>query len=312
MTLKLFKETNFIIIALVIIISHLACKKDACEDCTVNPPVDSLRWASLGGFPDEFSGNGIYTENFLLGIESDVFAISRTGSVWRYNAGAKSWLHISSFPEDIGAAPVTFSVSGMGYCMGRGHCWQFNPAINQWIRKKDPPSVSLGAPLVIGDKAYLRTRDSNHLFAYDPATDVYTQQSDPPDFGNNLDLLGYFVINDQGYYVSGYGGCWQYDASLDKWQQRASFKGVDPVYRAYPGVGFSLNHRGYLLNPNGVARRLWQYDASLNQWTITNDDYQGDGVNNVQVVSLDSIAYIGLGRIDEFEATDFWSYSSYK
>ena len=194
----------------------------------------------------------------------------------------------------------------MGYCIGLGHCWQFNPAMNQWIRKKDPPGVSIGAPLVIGDKVYLRTRDSNHLFAYDPATDAYTQQNDPPDFGNNLDLLGYLVINDQGYYVGAYGDCFKYDASLDQWQRRASFPGTE----AYSGVGFSLNNRGYLLNSN--TGHLWQYDASIEKWAITNDDYPGNG-DHVKVASLDSIVYVGLGRIYEFdEATDFWSYRSYK
>jgi hypothetical protein len=129
----------------------------------------------------------------------------------------------------------------MGYCIGLGHCWQFNPATNQWIRKKDPPGVSIGAPLVIGGKVYLRTSDSNHLFSYDPATDAYTQQNDPPNLGKNLDLLGYFVINDQGYYVSAYGECFKYDASMGQWQQRAGFPGIDPVYHALPGAGFSLN-----------------------------------------------------------------------
>jgi hypothetical protein len=319
MPLKLFKDTNFIISVLIIITTittHLACKKDACGDCTTNPPphqqpVDSFRWASIA-LPAEFSDVvGIYTENFLLGIESDVFAISKAGHVWRYNAGQKTWSLICFFPEDIGATPVTFSVFGMGYCIGSGHCWQFNPAMNQWIRKKDPPGASIGAPLVIGGKVYLRTSDSNHLFSYDPATDAYAQQNDPPDFGHNLDLLGYFVINDQGYYVGAYGGCFKYDASMDQWQRRAGFPGIDSVYRSYPGAGFSLNNRGYLLNPNGVAQHLWQYDASTDKWTITNNDYQGNG-DHVKAVSLDSIAYVGLARNDEFDATGLQSYRSYK
>ena len=317
MPLKLFKETGFII-SILIIITNLACKKDACEHCTGNQPpdqqsVDSFRWARLGNLPDDFflsPDNWFNIENFLLVIEGEVFAISRRAKVWRYNAGAHSWSQVGSFPEDIESGPVTFSINNMGYCIGKGHCWQFNPATNQWIRKKDPPFFPIDAPLVIGPKAYLRTGPSNHLFAYDPATDAYTQQKDPPDFGDYL--LGYFVINDQGYYVSAYGDCWKYDASLDQWQRRASFPGLDPVYHANLGVGFSLRGRGYLLNLDGVARHLWQYDTLLDKWTMTNDDYYGSGVKHVNAASLDSVAYIGLGSTDEFDATDFWSYRRYK
>jgi hypothetical protein len=60
-----------------------------------------------------------------------------------------------------------------------------------------------------------------------------------------------------------------------------------------------------------VAGNLWQYDASIDKWTITNDDYQGNG-DHVKVASLDSIAYVGLGRNDALDATDFWSYGRYK
>jgi hypothetical protein len=307
MPLKLFKETGFIISILIIIITHLACKKDTCEDCITNQPprqqpVDSSRWVGLGNLPDEFflwPDIEVNTENFLLGIERELFAISRKGNLWLYNTGANTWSHVGSFSEDFGSAPVTFSIYGMGYCIGNGHCWQFNPATNQLTRKQDPPFYPIDAPLVIGHKAYLRTGDSNHLYAYDPAIDTYTQQNDPPDFGNNLYLLGYFVINDRGYYVGAYGDCWRYDASLDQWQRRTSFPGMDPVYHAYAGVGFSLNNRGYLLNLNGVARHLWQYDASLDKWTITNDDYHGSGFKRVQAVSLDSVDYIGLGSNDD-------------
>jgi hypothetical protein len=323
MTTKLSKEV-FIISMLIICIAHFACKKEACEDCITNqppdqPPVDTpdtSGWARLANLPAEFffwPDNGFNTENFLLGIESDVFAISRIGNVWRYNAGANAWLPVGSIPENMVTAPATFSIYDMGYCIVNGHCWQFNPATNQWIRKKDPPA-SLSAPLIIGNKAYLYNY-SNHLFAYEPATDAYTQQKDPPDFDNYL--LGYFVINDQGYYVGANGECWKYSASLDQWQQRASFAGTDTVAKYPPSeVSFSVNNEGYILedfNLNartyGVPLNLWRYDAALNKWTKTKDDYYGDGFRHVKAVSLDTVAYIGLGLNREgFHAVEFWRY----
>ena len=203
MTPRVFKRTVFII-NMLIIITHSGCKKIVGEDYqlpvttpTMLSPHLSTGWTALGNLPDEFSSDG---DDFLLGIKNNVFAISPKGTVWQYNIAA-DWSigFVASIPENMPEETVTFSVNGMGYCIGKSHCWQFNPAMNQWIRKKDPPGVSLGAPLVIGNKVYLRTGDSNHFFAYDPATDAYIQQKDPPDFGNYLS--GYFVLNEYGYYI---------------------------------------------------------------------------------------------------------------
>lgn len=311
-------------ISMLIIITHFGCKKDACKDCTTNqppnpPPIASTAWTRLQHLPDhEFSsGDWFDGENFLLGIKNEVFAISIDGNVWQYNVAANSWSSIGSFPEDMPGAPVTFSINGMGYCIGNGHCWQYNPITNQWIRKNDPPA-RLAAPLVIGNKAYLRT-DSNHLFAYEPTTDVYMQQKDPPDFGNYRHLAGYFVLNEHGYYIGLNGECWKYDASIDNWQRQASFTGIDNVAEyAVPAVSFSVNNDGYILGDfnnddyNSLGQSLWRYEATLNKWTRTKDYYYGDGGDGIKAVSLDGVAYIGLGSSggDEFDfkAIDFWSY----
>jgi hypothetical protein len=313
MIIQVFKKAVFII-SMLMIIGLSGCKKNAGEDYrlpvaspTVLSPPLSTGWAALGNLPDEFSPDG---GNFFLGIKNNVFAISPKGTVWQYNVtGGYSLGFAASIPESMPEPAVTFSVNGMGYCIEKSHCWQFNPAMNQWIRKKDPPGVSLGAPLVIGDKVYLRTTDSNHLFAYDPATDTYTQQKDPPDFGNYL--LGYFVLNEYGYYIGASGGCWKYDASIDHWQQRAGFTGMDKVYSE---ASFSVGDTGYVLEDNAYASvaqlNLWRYDAALNLWTKTNDYYPGDGFNGLQAVSLDSFACIGLGVNDggDYYVKDFWRY----
>jgi len=241
-----------------------------------------------------------------------VFAVSISANVWQYNVAAGgSWSRVGSFPENTPAESVTFSINGMGYCIGNGHCWQFDPASTQWTRKNDPPG-GLSAPLVIGDKAYLRS-DSNHLFAYEPITDTYTQQKDPPDFGNYnyWSLAGYFVINEQGYYIGYNGACWKYDASIDYWQRRASFTGMDKVY---PRASFSADNAGYILGNDAYDNvghlNLWRYDAALNLWTKTNDYYPSYGWHQVKAVSLDSFACIGLGYNEggDFWVTDFWRY----
>ena len=307
MTPQVFKRTVFII-SMLIIITHSGCKKNAGEDyrLPVASPHLSANWTALGNTPDEFSSDG---GNFFLGIKNNVFVISPKGTAWQYNVtGGRLVGFVASIPESMPEVPMTFSVNGMGYCIEKSHCWQFNPAMNQWIRKKDPPSVSLGAPLVIGDKVYLRSGDSNHFFAYDPTTDAYTQQKDPPDFGNYL--LGYFVLNEYGYYIGASGGCWKYDASIDHWQQRASFTSTDKVHSEF---SFSVDNTGYILGNDaygGVRLNLWRYDAALNLWTKTNDYYPGYGFHKLQTVSLDSFACIGLGFNygGDYWVKDFWRY----
>jgi hypothetical protein len=300
---------------MLIIITHSGCEKNAGEDHQIpvdSPTVLSPHWSTgwnaldlpQGEFVVGLGQVGWFSgDNFLLGIKNDLFAISAKGSVWRYNV-AGDWSRVGSFPEDMQELPVTFSVNGMGYCIGKSHCWQFNPATGQWTRKNDPPDW-LNAPLVVGNKAYLRSFFSNQFFAYDPAIDAYIQQKDPPDFGNYL--LGYFVINKQGYYVGASGGCWKYDASLDHWQSQASLTAVDAVQQS-PPISFSLNNGGYILadvgNPPQLS--LWRYDADLNQWE-KKEYYPGIG-SRVKAASLDSFACIGFGRAADFWGAELWIY----
>jgi len=315
MTLRLSKETVFIVSMLIVIIAHSGCKKNAGEDYqrpVASPPISSppvsTGWTALVLPQGEFVGprlvgwfNG---DNFLLGIKNDLFAISAKGSVWRYNV-ADNWSRVGLFPEDMPEVPVTFSVNGMGYCIGRNHGWQFNPATSQWTRKNDPPAW-LSAPLVIGNKAYLRAFFTNHFFAYDPATDAYTQQKDPPDFGNYL--VGYFVINEQGYYVGASGGCWKYDASIDHWQSQASLTALTTA--AFTAVGFSVNNGGYILEHvnNDPQLSLWRYDGDLNQWE-KKEYYPGYGIQRVKAASLDSFACIGFGMDPDIGVEgELWMY----
>lgn len=276
----------------------------------------STRWTKLEYLTaDESFGDWFNNENFLLGINNDVYAISGKGKIWQYNEAINTWSFVGSFPENMWQAPVTFCINGMGYRIGNGHCWQYNPATNQWTRKNDPPVTRFSAPLVIGNKAYLRSSDSNRLFAYEPVTDVYIQKKDPPALGTNWYLTVSVVINDQGYYIGANGECWKYDASIDHWQQRANVTGLDKDYQTSL-VSFSVNNKGYILKDNNEASEyntplhLWRYDPNLNQWTRIDDGYHGEGIHKVKAVSLGSVAYIGLGYNGggDFWVRDLWRY----
>src|SRR4051795_8578272 len=86
---QLFKKAVFLI-SLLIIITHSNCKKDAGGDYQppdasppVAPPPVGTGWTVVRNVPDEFSFFGRVPDgsfdgdNFLLGINNDLFAITR-------------------------------------------------------------------------------------------------------------------------------------------------------------------------------------------------------------------------------------------
>ncbi len=247
--------------------------------------------------------------NFLMGIDDKVFAVGHYGGVWQYNTQINSWSRIGTFPEQMPNLPVVFVVNEKGYCIGNGHCWQYDPATNQWLRKTDPPDY-IHDPLVINNKVYLRGTN-NQLLVYDPSSNSYTQKNNLPDLGSSL--LGQFVVNGNGYYIGGTGQTWKYDPGSDSWQQKASFSVQGSVYST---SSFSLNNYGYIIGDlnftaynDSKPMKVWRYDPSLDQWHQFEEDYPGYGAYYINTVSLNGIAYVGLGYNNgDFNAIDFWSF----
>lgn len=135
-------------------------------------------------------------------------------------------------------------------------------------------------------KPFIGSYETEYLFndfwEYDPATDQWTQKADLP-FPKVLDVA-YFTINGKGYLTTGVIGetethqllytndLWEYDPSLDKWTQKASFPGTARL----GGLSFSVANKGYV--GSGAKSKdskfnyesltdFWEYDPLTDQWT---------------------------------------------
>ena len=248
-------------------------------------------------------------DNFLMGIGKTVYAVSNKGRIWQYSNASDTWQLKGNFPENMSSAPLTFSVNGYGYCIGDGHCWQYDPALEGWTMKSNPMST-FNAPLVINDKVYMRDT-SNHMQEYDPVFDHYSTKGICP---VNLPLLGWFVINGNGYYVFENGQCWKYNAGNDSWQQKATL--VLPGFLSNSS-SFSLNNSGYILGDlnlqsynNNLPMRVVKYNSILDKWTYcATEDDPGDGAYLISTISFNGAVYVGLGYNNgDFNAIDFWKF----
>lgn len=281
---------------------------------TVNKPNEvSARWTKLKSLSEKDFFSGSSYINFLIGIQDKVFAVSKHGRFWHYNAQTNEWSDKGDLPVYMASSnfSVVFSVGNKGYFVGNGTSRQYDAVADQWTTKNNAPTgpnhVDYSAPLVIGNKVYLVGSTNNRVTLYDPSADTYTLKNNFPD----VEAVAGFVVNNEGYCIQKDGRCWKYDPATDSWQQKAGLPSS-----IYSMSGFSLNGYGYIMGDlnraayNQTGRiKVWRYDPSLNQWALLEEDYPGAGVYAIKTVSLNGIVYAGLGYNNgNFDAIDFWSF----
>jgi hypothetical protein len=286
---------------------------DVVTGAVTGADCNSNHWTRLQYLPaDEFFFGPRYWfngDNFLMGVDSTIYAVSNKGQLWKYNAQNNSWFFMCNFPENTSNTPVVFSVDGKGYCHINRHCWQYNTSANQWVKKTDPPD-NLSNPFIINGKVYLKNMN-NHIVEYDPVNDSYTVKNNCP---GTEPLLGWFVVNGFGFHVYNNGQCWQYDAGTDKWQQMANLNVPGTLYNA---SSFAVGGSGYILGDLNLqaynfneSMKLFRYDFASNEWSqCAKNNYPGDGAYQISAISFNGIAYVGLGYNNgDFNATDFWKF----
>jgi len=273
---------------------------------------NTTSWSELQQLPsDEFFFAPRYWfngDNFLFGVNNEVFAVSNKGHIWKYNFSSNDWVMIGDFIEGMSSAPIVFSLKGKAFFIGRGHCWQYDPVTGQWSKKKDPPGV-LEGPLVSDNSVYFRY-NQNQIVEFNPDSDTYTLK----DYCSNQALLGWFFVNGSGYYIYENKECWKYNPATDSWQQKGNLN--------IPGVlhstsSFTMNSYGYIIGDynagtynENLPMKLLRYDPELDEWTnCPANDYTGYGAYYISTVSFNEVAYIGLGYNNaDFNATDFWRF----
>lgn len=181
---------------------------------------------------------------------------------------------------------------------------------NAWTRKADPPSIgnTFITGFSISGKGYLF--GGWGIVAYDPVTNTWSGKAGLPDSVTKHTFGFCFIISNKAYvglvanYDSesfedeenqdqNYQAVWEYDATQDKWTQKANFPGVPrvmPFSFAFNGLGYVGG--GDTTNDNfGKTHDFWKYDPARDKWTRLND-FPGNNSVGFTGFSLGAAGYV--------------------
>jgi N-acetylneuraminic acid mutarotase len=218
---------------------------------------------------------------------------------FQYNTQTDTWGRKARLPQSLSGA-VGFSINGKGY-IGVGMIdtvknnefgvfetyyypsrilYEYNPTSECWIKKADFPGDPRieAVAFTIGDKAYVgtglkfgRTGALKDFWEYDPKVNKWTRKADFPG-ASRYDAAG-FSVGNKGYIGTGesyrasgpnifHKDFWEYDPSLDCWQQTEDF----PVGGRTQTIYFSTKSKGYVVGGNAedilYHNALWEFDPS--------------------------------------------------
>ncbi len=199
---------------------------------------------------------------------------------------------------------------------------------NFWVKKNDFAGFKReqAVSFVIYDKGYITTGVDtsetvlNDLWEYNPTNDSWTQRANLPGSGRR-NAIG-FAMNGKGYVGTGIDNneatigvkltdFWEYDPTSNLWNQKANFPGEGGV-GIYYATGFSVDGKGYVcggkIGPNNYSDELWEYKPTTNQWT-QRTNFPGGVRYNLSSLTIDNVAYIGLGTDQNVYRNDWWQYN---
>ena len=276
----------------------------ACSD-------DPIREVSIQSFAPEAEGPGNEVRIAGMGFLSDPPDLELD---FNGTAAEVSYLDdtliVTTVPDGAVSGPINLRVAGRPY----SSLTEFVVLQGQWTQKADIPfDIGFGAAtaFVIDGKAYLGTGGDNgrildEFWQYDPATDQWSGIPSIP--GGARRFCTSFVINDQAYVGLGVidntsdltPSFYRYNPGPQTWTALNDFPGELPSFKdTYSS--FVLSDRGYLL----LRKQLWEYNPDTDLWT-EKSAYPGVGNSNHVAISLNAVAYVGLGFT---EAYDWWEYS---
>ncbi|CAH8284029.1 galactose oxidase-like protein [Mariniflexile fucanivorans] len=208
------------------------------------------------------SGFAIDEKGYVgVGFDGD----DELGDFWEYNPTTNEWTQKADFGGGVRRAAVEFGINGKGY-IGTGNdgdndkkdFWKYDPIADSWSEL-----VGFGGEkridattFTINDKVYLGTGVNNGLYKvdfweFDPTTEVWTRKNDLDEdddysvvrsnaVGLTIGGLGYIAT---GYYGGAVGSIWEYDPTLDEWEEISD---LEATVRQ-DAVAFSNGSRGFVL-----------------------------------------------------------------
>ena len=192
-----------------------------------------------------------------------------------------------------------------------------------WFRKADynqsartaAVAFSIGTGGFVGT-GYDSATYKRNFSVYNQSTDTWTgitSMGGATGSGLSRDAASCFVLGTKAYVVCGQNSnpynldCWEYDAGLDMWTQKANFAGT-PRRSA---VGFALGGNGYIAcgqDATGFKNDLWMYNVATNAWS-SKAAFPGTARRLPIAFTIGSKAYVGTGD-DGIAKGDFFKYDA--
>ena len=210
---------------------------------------------------------------------------------YEYDPVTDSWLQIADYTGTARFQAVAFAIDNYGF-VGTGYdgnylkdIYAYNPETNTWIQRASYSGDKLinAFSFAIDGKGYVGGGMNNgvlnqEMWEYDPLNDLWQEKNDLLDDDDDDDendegyaisrtLSSTFVIGGKGYVALGTrttisADVWEYNPSLDSWQQMNSFEGSSRE----AAVGFALGDKGYISTGRSATYRfddLWLFDPTV-------------------------------------------------
>lgn len=209
---------------------------------------------SYGSLAFTLNGKGYFLPMFNTLGDGVSNGLQASPQFFEYDNLADKWTEKKPYPGVHGGGAVSFVIDNIGYIFlgynfsytttEKATLFAYNPIADEWTEKAElpgGPARSDAAGFSIGGKAYIIGGVSylgsffNEVWEYDPAKNTWEQKNDFPGKGRN-GFFG-FSIGDKGYVGGGSSNYapngdyathefWQYDPSIDEWQQLDNHPGL--------------------------------------------------------------------------------------
>jgi N-acetylneuraminic acid mutarotase len=209
---------------------------------------------------------------------------------YEYDPSSDTWTQIADFTGTARFQATAFSIENLGY-VGTGYdgnylkdIYAYDPQTNSWLQKASYSGDKLinAFSFSIDGRGYVGGGTNNgvlnqEFWEYDPLNDLWQEKNDLQDDDNDEDesdedytiarsMAVTFVMNGKGYVCVGTRSgldseVWEYNPSLDAWEEKNAFEGAGRE----AAVGFTVGDRGYITTGRSSTYRyddLWQFDPA--------------------------------------------------
>lgn len=218
---------------------------------------------------------------------------NRLADFWALDPVANTWTRVADFTGGKRYGAIAFSIGNKGY-VGTGNnggwlndLWEYNPATDSWTEKANLAGQKREGAVVfvMNDKAYVCTGINNgraldDFCVYDPAQNTWAPLRDIADTDDNQSYdddynivrsgAVAFVMDSKAYVCTASAtsigsSVWEYDPSLDLWDEKTSFEGA----ARRDAVGFAINNVGYVTTgrsgTSGYFDDVWRFEPNAEQ-----------------------------------------------